>query len=277
MTTQNPASSPPRKNTLRTVLLVVGSLILAVILVGTIARFAFAGNREDVSGTFTVTQAFEAIQVRASAADVTVEYADVTEPEIRFDQGDTRLHLDYNVSAGQLEIRVDRPGWRWWGFDFGDWGWSEAATLELSLPERMEASGVSLTVKTTAGDLAVVGEYGDVDLESTAGDVRMAGVANDLEVRTTAGDVRLNGVEANGSFLAESTAGDSTFDFDSLPDSMKVQSTAGNVSVALPGGSYRIEVDTTAGAVTQNVSSDQNSDRVYRFESTAGNIELNER
>lgn len=277
MTTENSTAQKPK--TLRTVLLVIGSIILAIILVGTIARFAFASNREDTSGTFTVAEQFEAIELRASAADVTVEYTDVNEPEIRFDQGDTNLRLDYKVSGGDLQIRVDRPGWGWldFGVGFGDWGWNEGATLELSLPERLERDGVALRVETTAGNLTVAGTYGDVEMESTAGDVRMTGVADDLEIRTTAGNVRVNGVEVNGAFIGESTAGNSTIEFASLPDSIAVESTAGNVNVLLPSGSYRIETDTTAGNVTQNVSSDQNSDRIYRFESTAGNIELNER
>jgi DUF4097 and DUF4098 domain-containing protein YvlB len=277
MTTQDATPVQKKPNPLRTVLLVVGSIILAIILVGTIARFAFAGNGEDTSGTFTVAQQVDTIELRASAADVTVEYTDVNEPEIRFDQGSTNLRLDYDVSGGELDIRVDRPGWGWWGFGFGDWGWSEGATLELSLPESMERDGVALKVETTAGNLTVAGKFGDVELESTAGDVRMAGATDDLEIRTTAGNVRLNGVEVDGSFLAESTAGDSTIEFGSLPDSIEMHSTAGNVSVLLPSGNYRIETDTTAGNVTQNVSSDQNSDRTYRFESTAGDIVLDER
>src|SRR5690606_8441789 len=204
-----------------TVLLVIGSIILTIILVGTIARFAFASNREDTSGTFTVEQQFDTIELRASAADVSVEYADVNEPQIRFDQGGTNLRLDYDVSGGELDIRVGRPGWGWWGFGFGfgDWGWNEGARLELSLPERMESEGVTVKIETTAGNLTVAGTYGDVEMESTAGDVRMTGVADDLEIRTTAGNVRLDGVEVGGSFIGESTAGDSSFEFDSLPDS----------------------------------------------------------
>lgn len=277
MTTENSAAPTPRKsNTLRTVLLVIGSIILAIILVGTIARFAFAANREDTSGTFAVEQQFDTVKLRASAVDVTVNYTDIDEAEIAFDQGGSNLQLDFKVSGGELRVRVDHPGWGWLG-GFGNWGWNDSATLELSLPEGMQRDGVDLFVENTAGNLTVDGEYGDVELESTAGDVRMTGAVDDLEIRTTAGNVRVNGVEVNGSFLGESTAGDVSIEFDSLPESIVMESTAGNVKALLPRGSYRIDTDTTAGNVTQNLSSDQNSDRVYRFETTAGNIELNER
>jgi DUF4097 and DUF4098 domain-containing protein YvlB len=104
----------------------------------------------------------------------------------------------------------------------------------------------------------------------------MSGAAANMQLSTTAGNLELNGITVSGSFRSESTAGDSSFEFGSLPKSIDVQSTAGDVSVTMPRGSYRIETDTTAGEVRQNVSSDQRSDRVYRFETTAGNIDLNE-
>ncbi len=282
MTTQDVTPAQKQPNTLRTALLVIGSIVLAAILVVTITRVAFLLNREDTSGTFSVEQRFDTVELRTSAADVDVEYADVEQPEIRFDQGGTDLRLDYDVSGGVLKIRVDHPGWGWFGGGwfgggFGDWGWNEGATLRLALPEAMERDAIELRMKTTAGDLALSGEYGDVELESTAGNLRMSGAYESLRIGTTAGDQRLEGVSVSGALSSESTAGDSSFELDSLPASMDVQSTAGNVRVTLPRGDYRIETDTTAGEVRQNVSSDQSSDRVYRFETTAGDIELNER
>ncbi|MHA6693040.1 DUF4097 family beta strand repeat-containing protein [Homoserinimonas sp. A520] len=282
MTTQDqtapsPAPAPRQPNTLRTVLLVVGSIVLAIILVGTVARVAFSLNRDDTSGTFAVEDAFDTVELRTSAADVKVQYTDVDEPQIRFDQGGTNLRLDYEVSDGVLNVRVGHPGWGWWGWGFDGWGWNDDAKVNISLPAAMERDGIQLAIETTAGDLNLSGDYGDVTVDSTAGNLRMSGATDDLQISTTAGDVRLDDVAVNGSFRSESTAGDGTFEFRSLPDSIEVTSTAGDVRVALPSGSYRIETDTTAGEVRQNVSSDQNSDRVYRFETTAGNIELNER
>ena len=282
MTTQNqtPATpdpvSPPRSpNTLRTVLLVVGSIVLAVILIGTAFRVAYSLNREDTSGTFSVAESFETIDLRTSAADVDIEFGDVDRPEIVFDQGGTNLRLDREVSGGVLTVTVGHPGWGWWGWG-GDW-WGEGATLQLTLPDSMAPDALGLEVDSTAGDVTVSGEFGDVTVESTAGNLRMTGAAENLDVATTAGEVRLNDVAVAGSFRSDSTAGDGTFEFRTLPDSMDVHSTAGDVRVVLPRGSYRIETDTTAGEVRQNVSSDRDAERVYRFETTAGDIDLSER
>lgn len=272
-----PATAPRKSNTLRTVLLVVGSIVLAIILIGTAFRVAYSLNREDTSGTFTVQESFEDVEIRASAADVDVSYSDVAQAEIAFDQGDTNLRLDREVSNGTLKVTVEHPGWGWFGWGFGDWGLSDNATLTLTLPQELEGDSLGMTIHTTAGDLDVLGEFGDVAIESTAGNVRMEGAVADLEISTTAGDVRLEDLTIAGSFRSESTAGNGTFEFATLPESMDVQSTAGDVNVVLPRGSYRIETDTTAGEVRQNVSSDQQAERVYRFETTAGNIQLDER
>jgi DUF4097 and DUF4098 domain-containing protein YvlB len=280
MTTQDqtlPAPAPRQRNTLRTVLLVVGSIVLAIILIGTAFRVAYSLNQEETSGTFVVGDEFDTVELRTSAANVKIEYTDIDEPEIAFDQGETNLRLDYNVSGGVLDVRVDHRGWGWWGWGFGGWGWNNDAKVHLSLPQAMETDGVDLVIETTAGDLDVFGDYGDVEIESTAGDLRMSGAAANLQITTTAGDLRLKDVAVDGSFRSESTAGDSMFEFRSLPDSIDARSTAGDVRVTLPDGSYRVDTNTTAGEVRQDVSSDQGSDRVYRFETTAGDIELNER
>lgn len=276
---QPPAASTGTSTTLRTVLLVVGSIILVVVLVGAVLRITFSLNQEDTSGDFRVTQQFDAIDLRASAADVRIDYQDVSQPELRFDQGDANLRFEHSVSGGELLIEVRTPGWGWWGWDFGEWGWwgDRPATLLVVLPESQESEGIALTLDSTAGNMDVFGEFGDIQLESTAGDVQLRGGAESVEIRTTAGDVRLTDFSLTGPFRSESTAGDVRFEFLTLPARMDVQSTAGDVEVELPKGSYRIDTDTTAGEILQNVSSDANSDRVYRFETTAGDIAISER
>jgi hypothetical protein len=282
-TPATPAQTPPAapSHTLRTVLLVVGSIVLAIVLLATVLRVVGSLNREDTSGTYTVASSFDSIELRATAADVEIQFGSVSRAELRFDQGDTNLRLDKDVSGDELRITVKRPGWGWWGWDFGgpfgDWGVRDGARLIVVLPQSMERDDLDLDLESTAGNLTVSGEFGDVQLESTAGDVRLAGAADDLEVNTTAGNIRLSDFDVRGVFRSDSTAGDSRFEFRTLPRSIDVETTAGDVRVSLPSGSYRIETETTAGQVQQNVSSDAGSDRVYRFTTTAGNIELNDR
>lgn len=285
MTTQDNLPAAPQQpapakksNTLRTVLLVIGSIVLAIVLITTVVQVAVSLTREDTSGTFAVQEEFDQVDVRVSAADFEVEYADIDEAQIRFDQGGTNLRLDRDVSGGVLTITVDHPGWGWLGW-IGDgwWGWDDHATLELTLPAAMEQDALGLDIDSSAGNLRVSGEYGIVAVESTAGNVRMSGAAEDLEINTTAGNVELEDLSVTGTFRSDSTAGNGTFEFRTLPDSIDVQATAGDLRVTLPSGSYRIDTDTTAGNVTQDVSSDPNADRVYRFETTAGNIDLNQR
>lgn len=282
MTTELPTNgpAPAGQNTLRTVLLVFGSIILAIALAVAGVRVANSLDREDTSGEYTVTQQFESIDLRTSAADVEIHQLQVDKPELRFDQGNTNLRLEHSVSDGVLHITVDHEGLGWWGFgdwNFGDFGlWNnEGAKLIVALPEELD--DVSITYDGTAGNLDVAGEYADVNLESTAGDLRLTGGADSLELTTTAGDVTMDDYSLRGPFRSESTAGEGAFQFSTLPERMDVRSTAGDVRVELPRGDYRIETDSTAGEIQQDASSNSSSDRVYVFETTAGDIFISER
>lgn len=271
------AASTGRSKTLRNILLIAGSIIILAVLATAAARVASALGREDTSGDFAVSGDFDTIDLRATAADIVVGYGAVSQAELHFDQGDSNLTLGHSVSNGVLRISVENGGWGWWGF--GDWGfWNhEGARLGVVLPEGLEGDDVVLLLDTTAGNMQIDGTFGDVRVESTAGDVSLAGEAQNLEVRTTAGDVRLDGYRLNGSLSGDSTAGDTFYGFSSLPEAIDISSTAGNVTVELPDGDYRIETDTTAGEIRQDVSSDAGSDRLYRFETTAGDINIRER
>lgn len=269
------APQPARKSTLRVVLLAVGSIVVVIILALTALSIILSQGRENTSGTFAVTEHFDAINLNSSAADVKVDYEAVSQPELRFDQGDTNLRFEHSVSGGELRLKVQNPVW-WW--NFGNWGLSHrTASLHIVLPQSQEGENLALTFDGTAGNMDVLGKFGDIQLKSTAGNVQLRGSAANLEITTTAGNARLTDYSVAGSFRSDSTAGDSRFVFSTLPEHIDVKSTAGNVGVVLPKGKYRIEAHTTAGEVRQNVSSDASASRIYRFETTAGNIDLSER
>ncbi|TQL47356.1 putative adhesin [Homoserinimonas aerilata] len=282
MTSQNPTTVPsgspaPRSNTLRTVLLVLGSIVLVMILAFTVIGIVRSQNRHDTSGTFSVSESFETVEVKTSAADVDIVMdprADV--PELRYDQGDTNLQFDYSVRDDTLVVSIGNDGWFGWfgGGVFGDWS-AESAKLTLLLPETEGRLDVNL--ETTAGDVRVDGDYADVSVRSTAGDITLSGSVNDLRLESTAGTAELDDLAVRGAFRSETTAGDMDFAFAELPSSIDVESTAGNVRIGLPDGRYRIDANSTAGDISSDVSSDAKADRVYRISTTAGDIEVYER
>jgi len=288
MTTQNPTpasqgapdtpssgrNAPARRpNTLRTVLLVVGSIVIVLVLAFAAVRIVRALNNEDTSGIHPISQSFETLELRSSAADVVIlRESGVDRTELRFDQGDTNLRLEYAVRGGVLKATVGNDDWGWWGFgNWGDWR-SRGALITVVLPA--DADAIALDLRSTAGDVDVDGDFTDVAVRSTAGNVTLSGSAGELRLDTTAGEAALDDFSVSGSFRSETTAGDMDFDFAELPRSIDVRSTAGTVRVGLPDGRYRIEADSTAGSIRNEVSSYASSDRVYRFTTTAGDIEL---
>jgi len=275
MTTPLPESTPAApapSRPLRTVLLVGGSILIVIVLALVAIRVSMQLTRSDASETVNVAEQFDAIEISSSASDVTVEYADVDDAVIEFDQGDTvrEIRFEHGVRSGVLEIELSDRTWIPWIWGFG----GEGSELTVTLPEALESTPVEISVDSTAGNITVDGAFADIDVETTAGNLELAGSATALTLETTAGNVDVVDFELEGDLSSQSTAGNTTFEFTTVPSSVRVSSTAGNIEFIAPDGSYRIETDVTAGTVDSELSSDAASDRIFRFETTAGNIDL---
>src|SRR3954451_10265750 len=98
--------APSKRSTLRTVLLIVGSIFLLLVLVFTTLRIIAAGSREDTSGSYTVSDSFTSMKVDTTAANVSIRVADVDETEIDYEQGSSNQRLSYDVHGDTLTIGV---------------------------------------------------------------------------------------------------------------------------------------------------------------------------
>lgn len=264
--------TPSRPRTLRTVLLVVGSLVLALLLVLVVGQAVSSTQRVDASGTSEVDENFDRVSVESTAADVRVEQGDVDRAEIVFDAGDTRLTERHRVSGGELVVEVRGP--RWSPFD-GGVGVTRGASLTLLLPASTE--GADLEVESAAGDVALTGTFGDVSVSSTGGDVDLAGAVTDLEIESAAGDVTARALEVDGEIEASTTAGDVELDLATAPTALVVESTGGDQRVLLPDGDYAITTETVVGDVSNALGDDAGSATRYRFSAVAGDITLERR
>jgi hypothetical protein len=278
-TTPGPAPAPAsRNNGLRTGLIVVGSVILAAILISVAVNVAFALNRTDASGTYTVGEKFSAVDVEADISDVTVSFGDVDQARIEFRQGDSarNISFEHDVRGDQLQVKVlTRGGW-FWPFGGGWFFGGDQPTLDITLPKALADGSLPLTVSATAGDVNLDGDYAATRIHMTAGDLDLSGSATDLSIESTAGNIDLDTMSAK-TLTIHSTAGDIRVDLATLPDEFEIASVAGNQTVTLPAGDYDINTQTTAGDVTVDVPSNPDAALSYRFTSTAGNIEIDER
>ena len=278
MTTPTPdptPAAPAPSNTLRTVLLIGGSIVLVIVLAVVALQVSLRLNRTDASDTVSVSESFDSIEIISSAADVTVEYDDVDDAVVEFEQGDSlrSVRFEHEVRSGVLEIEIRDRGWFPWDWSFG----GEGSELTVTLPESLASTPVGLSVDSTAGNIVVEGEFGDVDVATTAGNLELTGGATALTLESTAGNVEVLDYELEGDLRSESTAGNGTFDLTAVPSSVRISSTAGNIDFTVPTGSYRVETDVAAGAVSSQLSSDADASSVFSFETTAGNIDLRAR
>lgn len=265
------ATTPPPvlpNRTLRTVLLAVGSTALAITVVGAVVGAArTVGAAGD--GTRVLAGDVATVRIDAEAADLTVRLADVDRTTVQWDPGATDLRLRADLDGGDLDVRVADPGWGpfgWWADDRGS-----QATLTVLLPEL--ASGADLDLETAAGALDLDGEWGDVSIRTAAGAVRLAGAAASLDLEATGAEVVGEALEV-GDLSVRSTAGRVDLGFAVPPSAIDAESTAGGLRFALPDGEYEVRTETVLGEVRDALISTPGAERVYRFESTAGDIDL---
>lgn len=262
------APDAPGGKALRNGLLITGSALLAGAIVLGGVQFAQASTGDDESGLYTAGGDFAALDIDTSAANVSVRYGDVDEVQLDFDSGGSPLRFDQEERGDTLHVTVKNRGW----WIFGLLSGFDSASLDIVLPEALEP--VALDIGSSAGGVLVDGDFAAISIDSSAGDIELAGSAASLRSETSAGNVTGLGLTVAGEVLSESSAGDVRFEFTTLPSAIRMGSSAGNVRVALPEGEYEIRTDTSAGSVDQELASTPGSDRVYSFESSAGNITL---
>lgn len=255
--------------TLRRTLLAIGSVLLILLLAASGYRLALISSFEDHSGSYQVPEPFTTVDVRGASVEIDVTYAAVDTAVIDFDQGRSDLVLRHSVRGNELQVVVE-PRSRGL-FRTHDWG----GELHITLPD--SAGPLDLSVSSTAGTVALDGDFGAMRLRTTATDSTVRGSAESLNADTTAGSLTAHGLSVAGSVDVQAASGDVDFVLTDLPASIDVGVTAAGIRFEIPPGQYRIDAEATAGSVTQHVSSTPDADTVYRFRATAGTVELIER
>jgi len=266
MTTTAPTPAP--SSALRTILLLVGSLVLVGIVGVIIVSVVSNANRTDASGEETFDESFDQVTVNVEVSDVVVEYADVDEATVTFDQNDSNRNMDFEaeVNGDELEVRVTD---QWAGFwlPFGNTG---SPRLTITLPESLEK--LDLRVKNDVGDVVVDGEYGELDLSSSVGDIRLEGSAVRADLESSVGDITARDYSVDDELQITSSTGEVTLTLDAVPSTLDVRSSVGDQNITVPDGSYRIETETSVGDVDIRVDNDQDADTYLRLETSVGDI-----
>lgn len=255
------------------VLAVVGGV--ALLGSGVTAASAAAGelNRTDSVQTLDVA-GIKSIQLEGSASEVRVEFADVADAELSVTDG-RGDGWTLEREDDDLVVRSNDGGFGSWfgggrGFGFG----SDEARVVLTLPERLQTSGLDASLTLTAGKLDVDGEFDELDVTVNAGRASVSGAAKTLELEVSAGgaDVRLDGVaEADLGVSAGDVAVELT---GTAPTQTSIDVSAGSLDLTLPAGGYNVVQDVSAGKLDNRLDESTSGGNSVDVSLSAGKVTL---
>lgn len=250
------------------VLAVIGGVALA----GTGATAAFAGVSQLASSDYVETADVSGIQsldLEVGASDVTVEFGDVDDAELRVDGsrvGSWTLERD----ADELVVHSPNRGFGWW---FGSWFGGEEHVV-LTLPESLRTAELDADIDLSAGSLDVSGDFGELDVVIGAGALFLEGSADTVDAEINAGraDIELADVSAAdftvaaGRLVAELTG--------SAPDEIVFDVSAGSLELTVPDTTYDVVDEVSAGSFENDVEISSSASRTIHATVSAGSAQL---
>lgn len=213
----------------------------AAVLTGTVVTGVVQAASASALGAETLTAAVDGIReldVDASASNLTVVFADVSEATLEVDRGRTGWRMERDGD----ELQVRSPDTGWFGIGFVTGGNGRAV---LTLPESLQGSDASLSL--SSGSLTASGSFAELEAHVSAGDLTLEGDARDLSVEVGAGsaDIRLADVSTADLDLS---AGDLSAELTGdVPRTVEIEVGAGSMDLVLPRGDYDVRSDVSAG------------------------------
>lgn len=130
---------------------------------------------------------------------------------------------------------------------------------------------LSVSIKTSSGDVKVTGLGGHTKLESSSGKLEAQRLSGDLEAESSSGDLDAEGL-SSGSVIAKTSSGSIELTFASAPSSVQAKSSSGDVLVRLPTGTetYKVDTDTNSGDESADVKKDPTSTRTIMVDTSSG-------
>jgi hypothetical protein len=161
-----------------------------------------------------------------------------------------------------IQRRMQRAG-RNFNFNLDLSNWKGGRDYHIMVPYNCD-----LSLRTSTGDMTVVGVDGTLLLQSSSGDIRGRLLAGNTLINTASGDIELEDLEgklavrsASGDIktrtvgiqeiTAHTASGDIELDLTRLPDGeFEVKTVSGNLALYLPSdAAFRAEVHTLSGSV----------------------------
>ena len=268
-------TAPQRSSSARTVGIitaVVGGLALLG-AVGTVAvaatlNFVHSSSSEN-NGVLTLDDVagVTAVSVDASAAEFTLEFADVADVRLETAGDNPR---EWTLDRRGTVIMVDQANS--FGFCLVFCGRGDEY-VTLTLPLALQGS-IDADLELGAGSLIATGDFRDLDLEVSAGSATATGSAKTLDVALSAGraDLQLADVQearfevSAGKMVTELTG--------NAPQHVDAEVSAGSLEVTLPDVPYDVTSEVAAGSLTNTLREDNRTRNTINVEVAAGEIIL---
>jgi hypothetical protein len=181
---------------------------------------------------------------------------------------------DFGVDLSQVTARVERGlerniqrrmqrAGRNFNFNLDLSNWKGGRDYHIMVPHNCD-----LSLRTSTGDMTVIGVDGTLLLQSSSGDIRGRLLAGNALINTASGDIELEDLEgklalrtASGDvktrtmgiqeITAHTASGDIELDLTRLPEGeFEVKTVSGNLALYLPSdAAFRAEVHTLSGSV----------------------------
>ena len=261
-----PASGPGRP--IGIVLAVIGGV--ALLGSGATAAFAASGQLNEHSfATAADVDGIRGLSMEVGASDVSVQFGDVDEAELRVDGGRGGAWT-VERDDDELVVRSPNRSFGWW---FGGW-WGDDERVVLMLPENLKTAGLDLDLDLGAGSLDAAGEFGEVDLHVGAGALTIEGSAVSVDADISAGRAEIELADVQEADLGIS-AGRLTAEFSgSTPDAITFEVSAGSLELTVPDDVYNVTQEVSAGSFDNHVETSTTASSTIDARVSAGSATL---
>lgn len=246
MTTETVADYDVRSPASRTVLAVIGTLVVVGVIVGLLM------------GASALMRETKVIRSVVDLGESTQLVVKATSADIRVVEGDTGvLSLTARVTSGlrKTDFQIGRRG-------------DEIKVVSVCQPLLSPGCGVALTISVPKGMPVVI--------STTSGDIAAEAIAKGVfTASSTSGDI-VGRALAVDEFSATSRSGDIRAVFAGQPFGFKARTDSGDIAATIPPGkrAYAVITKSTSGDVVSQFESTEGGDGLIRATSDSGDIRL---
>lgn len=231
-------------------------------------KYAFSGAKQTDSQSKTYDQDIARLDVRGDSGEVEVVAADVdaitVESELKW-RGDNKPGTDQKVNGDTLKVATTGCE----GIDlFG------AVTCEVNLRIEVPAD-LKLKAEVDSGNLTVSGVKGDMELICDSGDVEVEGSGEKLRVTADSGNLVGRDLSATD-VTAEVDSGDVELRFAEAPERIKANADSGDMTLSVPkvDGGYDVNISVDSGDKDVKVKTSGGSKRKIDGNVDSGDLTL---